>query len=340
MKKIRIFAALLFSQLAVISCKKDKKKPSETAITATNDSVKTPKATEEKIDYKNFNIYSVTVISSGQKGALSDIFISVSDIYTDPQPIQKEALSNQKNVSPEQLQYIELDSKHRSKILNGLHLTENDSLYLYNYQFNKLEKLPLNKLKAVAYLDFYSMEGEEVDGTSYMVGFQIEAHKEPDIRNKYENAVAYFGNKNPFIENKMKPVQWKKASVDISKKYFTSSKLTPGDTYQAKYEDLTYYLQDYLQDEMVQERKLVVVNDRNEKTFAKTMTTAGSDGAEFYPLNGISNDESNTSQWTGYLFKGKPPVIFGFMAQSFGCPSITFLDKNQKDFTINCDNRH
>ncbi len=88
------------------------------------------------------------------------------------------------------------------------------------------------------------------------------------------------------------------------------------------------------------ERKLVVINDRNEKTFEKTITTAGSDGAEFSPLNGIGTDGTNAMQWTGYFFKGKPPVAFGFMVQSFGCPSITFLDKNEKDFTINCDNRH
>lgn len=338
-KKITIGFALLFSQLAVISCKKDEKKTAETVVTTSNDSVKTTKATEEKFDYKDFTIYNITISSSGQKDVLLDVFVSVSDIYKDPQPIQEEAFKNKKNVSPDEMRYIELDPQHRKKMLDGLKLTENDSLYLYNYQSNTLQKVSLNKLKAVAYLDFYSMEGEEADPSSYMVGFQIEAQKPQDIGSKYENAIAYFGNKNPFIENKMQAIKWKKTDAAASEKYFSHSKLKVAQSYQATYENFTYYLRNYLIDGMVGERQLVVVNDRNEKIFEKTITTAGMD-AELAPLNGIDTDGANTLQWTGYLFKGKPPVFFGFIAPYFGCPSISFLNKNEKDFTVNCDNRH
>lgn len=338
-KKITIALSLIFFQLAVISCKKEEKKPIETVINTPNDSVKTIKAAEEKIDYKDFTIYNVTVISSGQKDIFSDVFISVSDIYKDPMPIQEEVFKNQKNVSPDEVRYIELDSKHRRKMLDGLHLTESDSLYVYNYQFNKLQKIPLNKLKAVAYLDFYSMESEEADPGSYMVGFQVEAHQPQGINSQYENAVAYFGNKNPFVEGKMQAIEWKKTGADISKKYFTHSKLKPGNTFQAQYENLNYYLQDYVENEAVTERKLVVINEKNEKIFEKTISNAGMD-AELAPLNGIDTDAANTIQWTGYLFKGKPPVFFGFIAPYAGCPSISFIDKTEKDFIINCDNRH
>ena len=78
------------------------------------------------------------------------------------------------------------------------------------------------------------------------------------------------------------------------------------------------------------ERKLAVINDRKEKIAEKIFSLAGSDGGEFLPLYGIDADESNIFQYTGHLFKGKPPVIFGFIAQSFGCPSINFLDQRRR----------
>ncbi|REC44632.1 hypothetical protein [Chryseobacterium pennipullorum] len=340
--KIKAALGLLLIQLAVSSCQKEHKTAGNESAAVAGDSITVTKKAdrEDKIDYTNFNIYSISIISSAQKDVLADAFISVSDIYTDPHSIQEDIFKNQKNTPFEQMQRIELDSKHRQKMLDGLHLSENDSLYLYNYQSNTLRKTPLHKLKAVAYLDAYSFDSDELESSYYMVGFQVATQEGNDVDDKYNNAVAYFGNKNPFVEGKMKAIPWKKTGADIAKKYFTNSKLKSGNSYQAQYENMTYYLQDYLEGEILMERKLAIVNDRHEKIFEKTISMAGTDGAEFSPLNGIDTDESNGMQWTGYLFKGKPPVVLGFLAQSFGCPSITFLDKNEKPMVINCDNRH
>ncbi|MCW1962654.1 hypothetical protein [Chryseobacterium viscerum] len=337
--KIKTAAALLCFQLVIVSCQKEEKKTATTETKTTNDSIKLTK-TEEKIDYTNFNIFSLSTISSAEKDSDVDIFISVSDIYKGAQPIPADIIKDQKQMSFEELQHFELDAPSRKKLLNGIHLTENDSLYIYNYQSNTLQKKPVSQLKAVAYLSPYMSDSEEVDPDSYMLGFQVETHQKITDYDKYDNAIAYFGNKNPFVENKMKAVKWQKAGTDIPKKYFTHSKLIQGKTYQAQYENMTYYLQDYLEEGNTVERKLVITNDRKEKIAEKTFSLAGSDGGEFRPLYGIDADEVNASQWTGHLFKGKPPVIFGFIAQSFGCPSISFLDNKEKDFPINCDNRH
>lgn len=337
--KIKTAAAPLIFLLMVTSCQKEEKKTAVTTTKTTNDSVKTTK-TEEKIDYTNFNIFSLSSISSAEKDSDVDFFISVSDIFNETPPIPADILKNQKQMSFEELQHFELDAPGRKKLLSGIHLTENDSLYIYNYQSNKLQKRPVSQLKAVAYLSPYMSDSEELDPESYMIGFQVETHRKITDYDKYDNAIAYFGNKNPFVENKMKAVKWQKASTDISKKYFSHSKLTQGKTYQSQYENITYYLQDYLEEGNITERKLVAINDRKEKVAEKTFSLAGSDGGEFLPLYGIDADEANVFQWTGHLFKGKSPVIFGFIAQSFGCPSISFLDKKEKDFPINCDNRH
>lgn len=336
--KPKTAVALLLLPMAIVSCKKEEKKTAATETKITNDTIKTTKA-EEKIDYSDFNIFNLSVISSAEKDSDIDIFISVSDIYKGVQPVPESIIKNHKQMTYEELQHFELDASSRKKLLNGIHLTENDSLYIYEYWSNKLQRMPVSQLKAVAYLSPYS-DSEDLDPDAYMMGFQVATHQKTTEYDRYINAIAYFGNKNPFVANKMKAVKWQKAGTDVSKKYFSHSKLTQGNTYQAKYKNMTYYLQDYLEEGNTVERRLAVINDHQEKIAEKTFSLAESDGGEFLPLYGIDADEANIFQYTGYLFKGKPPVIFGFIAQSFGCPSISFLDKKEKDFPINCDNRH
>ncbi|TZF94892.1 hypothetical protein FW781_13400 [Chryseobacterium panacisoli] len=336
--KIKTTAALLFFQLVIVSCQKEEKKTVITETKTTVDTIKTTK-TEEKIDYNNFNIFSLSIISSAEKDSDMDIFISVSDIYKGVQPVPADILKNQKQMTYEERQHFELDAPSRKKLLEGIHLTDNDSLYIYGYGSNKLQRIPISQLKAVAYLSPYT-DSEDLDPDSYMMGFQVATHQKITDSDKFDNAIAYFGNKNPFVENKMKAMKWQKAGADISKKYFSPSKLISGKTYQTQYENMTYYLQDYLEEGNITERRLAVINDHKEKIAEKTFSLAGSDGGEFLPLYGIDTDEANIFQYTGHLFKGKPPVVFGFIAQSFGCPSISFLDKKERDFPINCDNRH
>lgn len=333
--KINTALVLLCSQLMIISCKKEDKKPVQNQPTIVKDSVKTA-TTEEEIDFKNFNIFNVSTM---QRKDLMDTFISVSDIYNGKNTIPEDFLKKQKEVPFEKMNYIELDASYRKKMLDGIHITENDSLYLYNYDTNKLQKIPVSKLKAVAYLSPYMTEGEDIDAESYMIGFQIDTQKSNDIFDRYINMIAYFGSKSPFVENQMKMIKWEKAGADIQKKYFPGSTLKYGGTYQYQYENLTYYVQDLLEEYGTEERKLVVINDHNEKIFEKTFTIE--DGAEFNPLEKMANEEANYyAQWTGRLFKGKAPVVFNFTTPSFGCQTITFLDKEKTEVSINCDNRH
>ncbi|MDR2235085.1 MAG: hypothetical protein LBE92_03095 [Chryseobacterium sp.] len=334
--KNTIAFTFLSCQLVMYGCKKEEKTviPDSAAV---SDSIKTAKE-EDRIDYKNFNLFNVYSIDHN---GYTDSFISVSDIYDEPNPVPEEMIKNQKQLSFDQLKYIELDAQYRKKMLNAIRLTENDFLFIYNYESNKLEKLPINKLKAVAYLSLYASEGEEVDGYSYMLGFKVNSQKSSDASyGLYNNTVAAFGSISPFVENKMKPVQWEKAAPEISKKYFSGSTLEYGKTYQAQYEDLTYYLQNFSKEGQTAERKLIVLNGKKEKIF-ETSFSNENEGEEFYPLNQVEMEgDEYVSQWTGYLLKGKPVTIFGFLSESFGCPAITFLDRKEPEINIQCDNRH
>ncbi len=336
--KIKTISAIICCQLVITGCKKEEKKVSAQETNIIKDSVRMTKA-EDRIDYTNFTIFSLSTISSAEKDSEATIFISVSDIYKGEQPIPEGIAKNHKQMSFEELQHFELDAPSRKKLLEGIHLTEHDSLYIYKYGTNKLQKMPISQLKAVAYLSPYT-DSEDLDPDSYMMGFQVATHQKIADADRFNNSIAYFGNKNPFVENKMQAVKWQKAKTDVSKKYFTHSKFTLGKTYQSQYENMTYYLQDYLEEQNIVERRLVVINDHQKKIAEKTFSLADSDGGEFFPLYGIDADNANIFQWTGHLFKGRPPVIFGFIAYSFGCPSISFLDKNEKNLPINCDNRH
>ncbi len=46
------------------------------------------------------------------------------------------------------------------------------------------------------------------------------------------------------------------------------------------------------------------------------------------------------NQWTGKLFKDYPPVLFGFVWQSFGCDNIDIIQLPLTTIPILCDNRH
>lgn len=69
-------------------------------------------------------------------------------------------------------------------------------------------------------------------------------------------------------------------------------------------------------------------------------------GGESTYLTGLKIAESENkedmrqSQWTGKIIKNKATVVFGFVGHSFGCPSITILDKSEPEIQILCDNRY
>ncbi len=121
------------------------------------------------------------------------------------------------------------------------------------------------------------------------------------------------------------------------KSYMEGSSM--GNTYLYKTNHFLYFLQDYLDDRNVAcYRRLLIVDSKTkdiiiEKFFGRGEGTSPSD------LN-YADEYETVNQWTGKLFKDKPPVVFGFEYISFGCPAISIIDKSNEDIYINCDNRH
>lgn len=323
---------LLLLFVFLLNCRNEKK---EIVARPISKDLKKDTVVMRKIQSDDFHVFEIYPIENGEK---YDIFISLSDIYTDSLAIPPEIIKNQKSMSFDELKHFELPAYYREKLLKGSKLKENDTLYLYNYKSDILEKFPLKDLKAVANLNLYTSEGEEIHDYYYMIGFQLnQTDKEDDAMNRSNFSLAYFGSENPFNQHSLKSIQWKKVPAEKFPVKTKNTNLQSGNVYYYQTGRFQYFLQDLMRKTEISERKLVVLKN-GQLIFEKNYTLG--EGAVFTSLNGIENIEYPSYQWAGNLFKGKPPVIFGFVSQSFGCSEITFLDQKYSEIYTNCDNRH
>lgn len=321
---------LVIVSLFILSCKKDVRK----AVINNKKEIIIDTAGTQKKNLGDFHIFDLYALENGSN---YDIFISLSDIYNDSLSIPSEIIQNQKTKTFADLKHFELKGIYREKLLKGTSLSETDSLFLYNYKEAKLQKFPISDLKAVANLNLYASEGDDISYYDYMIGFQLnQSESSESYTDKTNFSLAYFGKESPFSGEKLIPIHWKKTSREQFPLSLKNQQIT-GNTYHSKYKNLDYYLQDYNGENETSKRQLAVLKD-NKVIFTRDFTTG--EGAEFTSLNFVDHNEYNEWQWTGNLFKNKPPVIFGFVSESFGCESITFLDSSFPALYTNCDNRH
>jgi hypothetical protein len=122
-----------------------------------------------------------------------DSFISVSDIYNGKDAILRFSKKQKKFLSKRWLILSFPLFTGRKCWMASISLKMIPFIFTTMKQINC--KIPVSKLKAVAYLSPYIVEGDEVDAESYMVGFQVDTQKGNDIFDKYMNVIAYFGSK-------------------------------------------------------------------------------------------------------------------------------------------------
>ncbi len=197
----------------------------------------------------------------------------------------------------------------------------------------------VKELKVVARLSVYASTYDwPFAHYDYMIGFEI--------KGKPMGGLVYVGKENPFVQGQMRPVGWKEmAPKDIPdlgnslKDTLQLGKYVSENIYSAKDKDVQFFIQDMNRENYSRARRLLVINLNTEETLLDKMFYDG-ESTSSAPLNFVNGNENDITQWTGKLFKNKPPVVFGFQYHSFGCPSISFLDKAEKEIYINCDNRH
>ncbi len=107
-------------------------------------------------------------------------------------------------------------------------------------------------------------------------------------------------------------------------------------TYSYSVNGMNYFLKD------IADYRILLVADSNGKIIFEELLNE-QEGVYLTPLftqERADKGEYYATQWTGAIFKNNPSILFGFESFSFGCPSISFIDKKEYYIRIKCDNRH
>lgn len=294
-------------------------------------------------------------------------FISLSEIYPEgehPDSVLFPDLSDKKF---EDVRYLPLTSNRRELFLSRTKISETDNLFIYDFATNVLAKFKIANLNVIAIPSVYrTKEDWPFPQEDFMVGFEIKPNDLKKFGTYLGNCLVYIGKENPFIQGQVKPIKWdkiaekefpstptdattySKINADLKSGYDENLAITnknvQANAYKYEADGYQYFVKSFFikneeYNEVIARRLLIFKSDSRELVCEKTYIE--SDGTTPTPLNYIEgNQNKGVYQWTGKLFKDKPPVIFGFEYASFGCPEITFLSKSEGDLYINCDNRH
>lgn len=306
--------------------------------TLENDSVQT----EEIPRKESINLFTLT-----SRDSTDAAFVSLSDIYPVNEDTDTDVLPDITKMDIISAEYFILENKYRKRFLAKTTISETDSLFVYDYTKNKLASFAVKNLRTAALVNGYTSEQDfPYERYDYMIGFEISKQYLNGLSDYYADVLVYVGKENPFTKEALTPIAWKK----ISNKEYPSKALkkeeseilkgtTPGSTYAYKTNSFIYFLQDYLNSQKdVYARRLFVVDSKTKDIIIEKFYSE-SEGTSPSPLN-FQNNDNIINQYTGKLFKNKPPVVFGFQYESFGCPAISLIDKSNEDIYLQCDNRH
>lgn len=307
------------------------------------------KTEPDRIVYTDLKLYHLWDYNTNSKDRFG--FVSMSDQYylsehQDSLAIPDLILEENGNLVQNN-KYIKLESKYRKRFLTGLKISEMDKVFIFNYYYDTLVTYTVKNLNVVACLNVYANDESNSYGQSeYMFGFELSESLIKSLGEYYYESFVYVGKENPFIQGQLKPFVWGKITPSDFPSRSMSTKnvlhvrnLDLGNTYMYETADYQYFVQEYLDHGRPSARHLLVI-DFKTKEIIKDLFDFESEGSSLAPLNVASGEQKSIEQWTGKLFKDKPQVCFGFEYISFGCPSITFLDRSVRDVYINCDNRH
>jgi hypothetical protein len=338
-KALSIFT---FSFLLLFSCNKKQEPQSVEALPAPVENIENDSITDQEVSRKE----SINLFNIMPKDSSDVAFISLSDIY----PLNEtdaEALPNIEERGILAAEYMTLESKQRKRFLSKINISENDSLFAYDYGKNKLARFAIKNLKASALLNGYSSQEDwPYKPYDYMVGFSINKQLLNGFSEYYRDAIVYVGKENPFSKEGLTPIAWKKTTTaEFPSKALKNEdqkllkNTTLGSTYFYKNNSFHYFIQDYLDSRKeVFARRLFILNAKTKDIILEKLYSQ-SEGTSPSPLN-YQNPDNIIEQYTGKLFKDKPPVVFGFLYESFGCPVISLIDKSKEEIYIQCDNRH
>lgn len=231
--------------------------------------------------------------------------------------------------------YHQLSQEKSEEILDALNIKQSDSIYIYDLELNKLIVL-----KVKDYLPLFAHENPYMAGEfveeEYYFGFQID--KKSILFNTENDSLRFvvnIGRNNPFNENGVKKVIWKRVISDnfpikeFSLENNDKTHKLKKESYKFLNENYGYYIYrlgpEYGYFIEVRENTGKVIFDFLQKS---------SEGIYLSSQDGLL-------QWTGKLFKDKGPVFFNMNHENaFGCDYIYVMDISKEKIPFLCNNRH
>ena len=249
-------------------------------------------------------------------------------------------------------QYFLADA-YRAKLLKLAGISEDDTIFIYDYINNDLKSFPVSWLSTFAVVDIYSHHDSEPNKTyqlnEYMFGFKLDSN----IFDQYASYIVYIGKENPFSQQPLTPLVWHQIDNkdfpvlekddEITSLTFLDNpeELVKGDNYMAEAINLRFYIQNYespSNNEIIIRHLIILDSDSNILT---NVIHGYSEGGVLLPLTSSLDDNEQIFQWVGKILKNEPPVIFDFSNESFSCrPLFQFIHPLHEFFVPRCDCRH
>ncbi len=290
-----------------------------------------------------FFVYDVTMGTFGEQEQDTVVYVSLSDNYLLSEHRDSLAIPDKSRMSRAEQQHFRLPVAYRSRMLSKMGIAERDSLFLYDYARNILKAFSIKSLNAVAVLSAYETD-PPFDQYSYRIGFELNKSVIAAYDPYAQYALVCIGPANPFASEGLQPMRWQAVTPKDIPRFSvdTAFKRRFGDAdkkeaYRFEGPGYTYFVQNYAV-EGGEKRRLLVVDQKEGKLLRDLYLEEGESHSPA-TLNGLDS-ETDSVQWAGRLFKGKPPALLGFEWATFGCTRISFLDSRATDIYISCDNRY
>jgi len=244
------------------------------------------------------------------------------------------------NVSGAGDEHHYLEGIYRARFLQNMGIEEEDFVFVYNYGQDELYPYPVHSLPLLARITPYGAY-QPVEQYVYQIGFSLEekwtGREKADL-----HSLAVIGKDSPFLLGHLKPMIWE----ETEQKVFSYMKVDSAErarwSINAYKPFLTYTFSDAGLSYFIRGGQTKVIDGEGRLLFDGSFHR--SEGRSRAPLTLKGQPPSPygdlPEQWAGRFLKNRPPVMFGFVYVSFGCPGLNILDGLGREVYFSCDNRH
>ncbi len=273
--------------------------------------------------------------------------IPLTDSYPWTEHKDSLAISNHYlgNIKTDNNNYHQLDSNFRSRFLGRMNISEDHNIFVYNVSRDKIFTYRVKDQPLVGILTPYGAQ-DQIQQYDYIIGFDLNETLKKGI-NYTETIFTYIGKENPFQTGQLQELIWSKIDYNLFKTNINWNNATfkirydpLKDVYLFSMENLDYYLINLVENDQLRDRHLIIV-DRSSKTIMADFYYSEGESSSLAPIT-IKGAQQGSSggQWTGKMFKNAPPIIFGILYHTFGCPKIDIISESRSSIRLRCDNRH